>query len=49
MDKILASLRRLGKLEGNLAVYPGHMESTTLDRERRTNPFLLQALAGDRP
>lgn len=49
MDKILASLRRLGKLEGNLAVYPGHMESTTLDRERRTNPFLLQALAGERP
>ena len=48
VNKILASLRRLGQLEGDLAVYPGHMESSTLDRERRTNPFLLQALAGDR-
>lgn len=44
VNKILASLRRLGQLEGDLAVYPGHMESSTLDQERRTNPFLLQAL-----
>ena len=46
--KILASLGRLGRLEGNPAVYPGHMESSTLDRERRSNPFMLQALAEDR-
>ena len=46
--KILASLARLGRLEGDLAVYPGHMESSTLDRERRSNPYLLQALSGDR-
>ena len=44
VDKILASLRRLGQLEGNLAVYPGHMEPSTLDRERRWNPYLLQAM-----
>lgn len=48
VDKILASLRRLGQLEGNLAVYPGHMEPSTLDRERRSNPFVLQALSGER-
>lgn len=42
--KMMASLRRLGALEGDLAVYPGHMEPSTLERERRTNPFLLQAM-----
>ena len=46
--KILDSLGRLGRLEGDPAVYPGHMESSTLDRERRSNPFMLQALAEDR-
>jgi len=43
-EKLMASLRRLGKLEGNLRVCPGHMELSTLDQERRTNPFLRQAL-----
>jgi hypothetical protein len=44
MEKIMASLKRLGQLEGDLAVYPGHMESSSLDRERQWNPYLLQAL-----
>ena len=44
MDAILASLKRLGELEGNPAVYPGHMEPTTLDAERQWNPYLRQAL-----
>ena len=44
MKTIMASLKRLGDLEGNLDVYPGHMEPSTLDRERRSNPFLLQAM-----
>lgn len=44
--KILASLRRLGELEGNLQVLPGHMESSTLDRERQVNPYLRQAMDG---
>ena len=48
-ETILRSLGRLGKLEGDLAVYPGHMEPSTLDRERRSNPYLLQALGGERP
>ena len=45
MKKIMASLKRLGQLEGDLAVYPGHMESSTLERERRENPFLHQAMS----
>lgn len=43
---ILASLRRLGQLEGNLKVLPGHMEPSDLDTERQTNPYLIQALRG---
>lgn len=44
--KILASLRRLGELEGDLHVLPGHMESSTLSRERQVNPCLRQAMSG---
>ena len=43
---ILASLRRLGQLEGNRKVLPGHMEPSDLDTERQTNPYLIQALRG---
>lgn len=46
MTTILASLRRLGQLEGNLKVLPGHMEFSDLDTERKTNPYLMQALRG---
>jgi len=45
-EKLMASLRRLGKLEGDLRVCPGHMELSSLDRERRANPFLRHALRG---
>ncbi len=34
------SLARLKKLEGDYRVFPGHGYSTTLDEERRTNPFM---------
>lgn len=44
MRKIMASLKRLGELPGNLQVYPGHMEPSDLDRERRMNPYLRQAM-----
>ena len=40
----MTSLRRLGQLEGDLQVLPGHMEASTLDRERRGNPYLLHAM-----
>lgn len=34
------SLRRLVALDGDFIVYPGHQEETTLDEERKHNPFL---------
>ena len=34
------SLRRLAALPENLTVYPGHGESTTLEQERKQNPYL---------
>ncbi|MBQ9728728.1 MAG: MBL fold metallo-hydrolase [Clostridia bacterium] len=36
-----SSLRRLSALEGEMPVYPGHEEETTLETERKTNPFML--------
>ena len=41
---MLASLRRLGQLPGNLRVLPGHMEESTLDAERQYNPWMREAL-----
>lgn len=34
------SLKRLSDLPGNYRVYPGHEGSTTLDYERKYNPFM---------
>ncbi len=44
MDEIMRSLARLGALEGDLQVLPGHMEMSTMELERRRNPYLQQAL-----
>jgi len=41
---LMRSLARLAALEGNFEVYPGHMDSTTLDRERRFNDYVLYAV-----
>ena len=46
VKKMMESLKRLGELEGDLTVYPGHMEDSTLDRERSWNPYLRQAMNG---
>ena len=46
VKKIMASLTRLGSLEGDLKVYPGHMEPSTLERERAYNPYIQMALRG---
>ena len=43
-EEIMASLKRLGGLEGNYHVCPGHDITSTLDRERRYNPFLREAM-----
>ena len=42
--EIMRSLKKLGQLEGDYEVYPGHMEWTTLDRERSCNEFMLSAM-----
>ena len=42
MLDMLASLKTLAALEGNLRVYPGHGPETDLDYERKTNPYILQ-------
>lgn len=41
---MLGSLRTLAALEGDYNVYPGHDVSTTLERERRLNVNMLEAL-----
>ena len=43
--EIMASLKRLGQLEGDFYVCPGHDATSTLERERRSNPFLREAMA----
>ena len=43
-DQILASLGRLGRLEGNFHVLPGHMGTSDLDTERQVNPYLRQGM-----
>ena len=40
---MLQSLRRLAGLEGDCTVFPGHGDMTTLDRERRSNPYVQMA------
>ena len=40
--KMLTSLGRLAALEGDLRVLPGHDRETTLDYERRVNPYMRQ-------
>ena len=44
MDEMMASLARLAKLPGDYRVLPGHMEPSTLDRERAYNPYIQMAL-----
>ena len=40
---MMNSVRRLSQLPDDYEVYPGHMFTTTLDRERRNNYFMLMA------
>ena len=43
-EQIMQSLKRLGELKGDFHVCPGHEATSTLERERRSNPFLLEAM-----
>lgn len=43
-EDMKASLKRLGALEGDLTVLPGHMDPSTLDHERKYNFYLKEAM-----
>lgn len=40
MGKMKQSLEKIKDLGGDLTVYPGHMQPTTLETEKRVNPYL---------
>ncbi len=44
MRQMLASLKRLYELEGDYKVLPGHEGISTLEDERRYNPYMDQAM-----
>ncbi len=41
VGEMMASLRRLISLEGDYPLFAGHNEPTTLQTERKTNPFIV--------
>ncbi len=43
-ENMMKSLARLGRLEGDYKVCPGHGPLSTLERERKTNPYMDQAM-----
>lgn len=42
-EEILKSLKKLANLKGDYKVYPGHFQSTTLEAERKNNPYMKMA------
>ena len=42
--KLHASVRRIAALKGDLKLFPGHGEATTLSHERKNNPYLFYSL-----
>ena len=44
IDQILCSLKKICSLEGDYEVYPGHMDPTTLLRERTLNYYCRKAM-----
>ena len=45
MREEMRSLKKICELEGDYEVYPGHMDSSTLERERRFNHYCREAMA----
>ncbi len=43
--QMMDSLKRLGRLEGDFRVLPGHDVSSTLERERQTNYYMKEAMS----
>ena len=44
MEEELASIKKICALEGDYEVYPGHMDSSTLERERMFNYYCRAAM-----
>lgn len=44
--QMLQSLKRLYELEGDFKVLPGHGQASTLNHERKRNPYMLEATNG---
>ncbi len=44
---MMASLKRLGQLDGDYKVYPGHEGATRLSVERQGNPYLMYAMRNE--
>lgn len=42
IGEMRASLKKLAALKGDYLVYAGHNDPTTLDHERKTNPFMQE-------
>ncbi|NCC88120.1 MAG: MBL fold metallo-hydrolase [Clostridia bacterium] len=40
MDDMINSINRIGKLQGDYTVFPGHNRETTLDDERKNNRYM---------
>ncbi len=43
-EELMASLKRLGELEENYNILPGHEGLSTLSREKKSNPYLREAV-----
>ena len=43
LAQLRKSLKKICALDGDMVLYAGHNETTTLETERRTNPFVLDA------
>ena len=39
-DEMLSSLKKLGAIDGDYKVYPGHEGTSTLSYEKQTNPYM---------
>lgn len=44
-EVLLASLKKLAGLAGDYTVYPGHGDATTLEQERKHNPYIAESLS----
>lgn len=45
MDAEMRSIKRICTLPGDYELYPGHMDSSTLERERRFNHYCREAMS----